>query len=255
MSRARREIEKERFVRRLRFLITNPSDRVFGHRVIEIKVLLLRHADDLVILDKDRIELACFTAEKSPEIIKAQRVRPAIERACRPLLRVGCKMPLADRSCVIAVDLKNLCDGSRARRPVRAVAWPTTDQFGDRAESNRMMIPSRKQSRARWRTKRSYMKSIITKSVRREFVERRRSNGTAKRGRITEAGIVNEHEKNIRRIRRSLHWVSKRCFGSFQRTFRDAFEWLGWTWQHRSIPLRIPQRQIEISALRLQAQR
>jgi hypothetical protein len=101
------------------------------------------------------------------------------------------------------------------------------------------MIPSRKQSRARWRAKRSYMKSIITKSVRREFVERRRSNGTAERRGITEPGIVNQHKQNVRCIRWGFHWTSKSRFGSFQRRFRDTFERLSWTREHRPIPLRI----------------
>src|SRR5947199_8204261 len=101
------------------------------------------------------------------------------------------------------------------------------------------MVPSRKQGRARGRTKRRHMKSIVTKSLRRELVERRRSDGAAERGWITKAGIVNQYEKNVRCIRRSFHWASKTRFRSFQRTFRDAFERLGWTRQHRSIPLRI----------------
>jgi len=83
------------------------------------------------------------------------------------------------------------------------------------------------------------VKSIVAKSPCRKFVERRRSDGTAKGGWVTEAGIVNQHEENIRRIRRSFHWLSKGRFGSFQRTFRDSLERLGWTRQHTSIPLRI----------------
>src|SRR5436190_10195546 len=61
MSRTRREIEKERLVRGLRFLITNPGDRMFSDRVIEIKVLLLRHAADFVVFNNDWIELTGFS--------------------------------------------------------------------------------------------------------------------------------------------------------------------------------------------------
>jgi hypothetical protein len=102
-----------------------------------------------------------------------------------------------------------------------------------------MMVPPRQQGGARRRTKRRYVKSIVTKSLRREFIERRRSDGTTERGWITEAGIVNQHDKNVRRIRRSFHWLNKGRSGTFQRTFRDAFERLGWTRQNTSIPLRI----------------
>src|SRR6266403_2174098 len=135
MTCTRREIQKERFIRCLRLLIANPRNRVVDHGVVEIKILFLRHANNVVILRKKRIELAGFAAEKSPEIIETERVRPSIKRARRPLLRIRCKMPLADRRSVVTVGPKNLPDGSGACRPIRAVARPTADQFGDRAES------------------------------------------------------------------------------------------------------------------------
>ena len=110
MSRPSRKIEKERFVRCLRFLIANPRDRVFGHRIIEIKVFLLWDTNDAVVLGKDGIKLTGFSTQKSPEIVKAQRIRPTIKRPRWSLLRVRCEMPLADRSGVITVGLKNLCN-------------------------------------------------------------------------------------------------------------------------------------------------
>jgi hypothetical protein len=115
---------------------------VFHHRIIEIKVFVLWHADDVVVLGKHRIELTVFSSEKSPEVVEPKRVRPAIKRTCRPLLRVGCKMPFADRSSVVTIGPKNLRDGRSASRPIRAVAWPTTNQFRDRAKSHRMMVLS-----------------------------------------------------------------------------------------------------------------
>src|SRR6266496_941451 len=98
MRRAGREIQKERFVRRLRFLTPDPIDRMFDHCVVKIEILVRRHADDGVVLGHHRIELAGFAAEKSPEVIEAKRVRPTIERSGWSLLIVGCYMPLADRS-------------------------------------------------------------------------------------------------------------------------------------------------------------
>src|SRR5262249_21864159 len=97
MRRAGREIQEERFVRRLRFLTPDQIDRMLDHGVIKIKILIRRYADDRVVLSQHRIELAGFTAEKSPEIIEAERVRPAIERPSWPLLVVGRQMPFADR--------------------------------------------------------------------------------------------------------------------------------------------------------------
>src|SRR5437762_11895236 len=102
---------------------------MLDHCVIKKEILVLRHADDRVVLTQHRIELAGFAAEKSPEIIEAERVRPAIKRPGRSLLVVGCDVPLADRSGVIAVALKNLGDGSRVGAPIRVVAGPTARPF------------------------------------------------------------------------------------------------------------------------------
>src|SRR5260370_32192770 len=93
--------------------------------IVEIEVFLVRDAKDLIILNENRIELTGFSAEKSPEIVEAECVRPSIKRTRRPLLRIRCKMPLADRRSVVTVGLKNLCDETRARSPVRAVTRPT----------------------------------------------------------------------------------------------------------------------------------
>ena len=142
MTGTRREVEKERLVSRLCFLIAYRRDRVVDHRVIQIKVLLLGYAYDLVVLGEERIELTVFSAEKTPEIVEAQRVRPAIKRPRRSLLRVRCKMPLADCGGVVAVALKNFRDGSRTRRPVGAIAGPPANQFGDGTEADCVVIPS-----------------------------------------------------------------------------------------------------------------
>src|SRR5207342_117421 len=128
--------QEERFVRRLPFLTPDPIDRMLDHCVIKIEILVLRHADDRVVLSHHRIELSGFAAEKSPEIIEAERVRPAIEGHRWALLSVGGQVPLPDRSGVVAVSLKNLGDRCRAGGPSRVVPGPTAGDFSNRPESN-----------------------------------------------------------------------------------------------------------------------
>src|SRR6476646_888818 len=111
---------------------------MLNHRVIEIKVFVFRHAYDRVVLTQHWIELAGFAAEKSPEIIEAERVGPAIKRPGRSLLGIRRKMPFADCSGVVAVELKNLGNRCGARRPVCAVTRPAASQFTNRSEANGM---------------------------------------------------------------------------------------------------------------------
>src|SRR5256886_14559573 len=135
MTCARREIQKERFVRCLRFLIPNPGNRVFCHRVIEIKVLLFRHTDDLVVLSQKRIELTVFSAEKSPEIVEAERIGPAVKRARWPLLCVGREMSLANRGGGVTAGRENMRVGLRAGGGLRVVRTPSSYELRDRTSS------------------------------------------------------------------------------------------------------------------------
>src|SRR4051812_11508316 len=104
---------------------------MLDHGVIKIEILVLRHADDCVVLSQHRIELAGFAAEKSPEIIEAERVGPAIERPGWSLLIAGCQVPFADCSGVVAVELKNIGDRCCAGGPSRVVSRPTAGDFSN----------------------------------------------------------------------------------------------------------------------------
>src|SRR5439155_7208313 len=86
------------------------------------------------------------------------------------------------------------------------------------------------------RTKRRDVKPIVTKSLCRQFIERRCRYRPAERGWIAEPGIINQDEQNVRRIWRSVHWLREGRDGAFQRPLRYALEQLGWTRQHASIP-------------------
>src|SRR5204863_9608249 len=108
---------------------------MLDHGVIKIEIFILRHADDRVVLGQHRIELAGFAAEQSPEVIEAERVRPAIERPGWSLLVVGRQMPLADRGSIVAVALKTLRDGCRTGGPIRAVPGPTPGYCRNSPES------------------------------------------------------------------------------------------------------------------------
>ena len=83
---------------------------MLNHRVIEIEILVFRDTEDAVVFSQDWIELAGFASKKTPEIIESDRIRRAIKRPGGSLLRIRRKMPFADCSGVVAVQLKSLGD-------------------------------------------------------------------------------------------------------------------------------------------------
>src|SRR5262245_32280733 len=104
---------------------------MLDHCIVKIEIFVRRYTDDRVVFSQHWIELAGFAAEKSPEIIEAERVWPAIERPGWSLLVVGCQVPLADCGGVVAVTLKNLRNRCRAGRPIRVVPRPHPGHFSN----------------------------------------------------------------------------------------------------------------------------
>src|SRR5436190_20598529 len=138
-------------------------------------------------------------------------------------------MPLADGSRVIAVALKNLCDGRGAHWPVGAIARPATDQLANRTKSHCVMISPRKQRCTCGGTKSCDVESIVTKSLGRQLVIRRRRDGPAERGWITEAGIINQNEQDIRYVGWRIYWLSKVRDRALQGTLGHTLKRLWWT--------------------------
>src|SRR5262249_24589857 len=101
------------------------------------------------------------------------------------------QVPLADRGGIVAVQLKNLRDGRRAGRPIRAVPRPTSGYFSNRSEADRMMVTPRQQCCARGRAKSRDVEPIVTQSCGRQFVECWGRDGSAERRRISKPGVVN----------------------------------------------------------------
>src|SRR5262245_29628267 len=99
----------------------NPVNGPVRHVRWEVVVLPPRHADDRVVLGDDRIVLPARAAEEPPEIVEAERVWPAVERSARPLLIVGCEVPLAERRGAVAVALEDFGHTSGVFGPSRVV--------------------------------------------------------------------------------------------------------------------------------------
>ena len=93
-----REVHEERLLLVLGPHPVQPLDRLVGHRVREVEVLVLGHADRRVVLGDHGIELARLAAEEAPEVVEAPGVRPAVEGPAGPCTWSGvrCHLPKAE---------------------------------------------------------------------------------------------------------------------------------------------------------------
>src|SRR5919112_1403997 len=175
-----------------------PLDRLVGHCRREAEVLLLGHADYLVVFGDERIVLAGLAAEDAPEVVEAPGVGPQVERACGTLLLVGRHVPLAEGTGTVAVHLQDLRDRRRALGACRGVAGPTTGELADRAEANGMVVASCKQGRPRRRAQRRHVEPVVLETALRHTGEVRRIDRSAESAGIPEAGVVDEDEEDVR---------------------------------------------------------
>ena len=128
----------------------------------------------------------------------------------------------------VAVQLQDFSEGCAGIRSQRILTRRGRRDFGDRAHSNRVVIPSREQRRARGRAERSRVKAQVLETVVGEPLQVGRRDRSAKRTGRTEADIIDQHDEHVGRALRWTHlrngWIVRvRVLGVVrgQRNWRD----------------------------------
>ena len=117
---ARRVVDEPRLVGVVGADRVDPLDRLVGdvvREVVELPVLALRHADDRVVLDDDRVVLAGRAGQEAPPVVEAPGLRPVVERARGAHRATGRQVPLAEAAGDVAVLLED-----PGQRPCRSAA-------------------------------------------------------------------------------------------------------------------------------------
>ena len=135
---ARRVVDEPRLVGLLRAHAVQPLDRLVGHRVGQVEVLLLRRPDRRLVLGDHRVVLARLAAQEAPEVVEPEPVGPAVERARRTLLMVRRQVPLAERRGAVAVLLQH----PRERRASPSERTPSSPGSPSRAHRSSRSRPS-----------------------------------------------------------------------------------------------------------------
>ena len=150
MAAPGRVVDEERLRGVLRADAVEPLDRPVRHRVGEVVgvvlvVELLRRADDLLVLGQAGVPLARSATEDPVEVVEAPAVRPPVERSGRALLAVGGQVPFPERGRGVAVVSKDPRERRAVPRQRGGVPREAPRELADRAEPDRVVVPSGEQ--------------------------------------------------------------------------------------------------------------
>ena len=213
VGRPGREVDEERLVRHQRLLLADPLDRPVGHVLGEV-VALLR---GLVGLDRRRplvdrgVVLVGLAADEAVEVLEAAAAaRPRVERAERARLPHRHLVTLAELRRRVAVELQRLRQRRARVRADRVVARRRGRDLGDPAHPDRVVVAARQQRRARRRAERRRVEAAELQPFPGQALRRRRLARATERTRAPEAGIVDQHDQDIRRARRRAQRLDRR---------------------------------------------
>ncbi len=200
-----REVDEERLVPHQRLLLPDPLDRLVGHVLGEVVALLRRPVglDRRRPLVDGRVVLVRLPADEAVEVLEAAAAaRPRVERAERARLPDRHLVALPELGGRVAVQLQRLCERSAGVRADRVVARRGGRDLRDPAHPDRVVVAAREERRAGRRAERGRVKARELEPFPGETLGRRRLARAAERARGAEAGVVDQHDQDVRRTRR-----------------------------------------------------
>ena len=184
-----------------------PVDRLVGEVVLEVvalAVLGLGNADHLLVLGDQRVVLPRLAAEEAPEVVEPQPGRPAVERPGEALLVVRGEMPLPEAAGQVAVLLEDPREGRAVARNGRVVAREGAGELADHAEAHPVVVAAGQQRRPGRRAQRRDVEAVVAQAVVREPRVVRRLDRPAEGARVSEPGVVDQDEQDVRCVLRRL---------------------------------------------------
>ena len=244
MAAAGRVVDEPRRLGLLRADAVEPVDRLVREvvgEVVRIVLRALRHADRLLVLGDERVELPCLASQEAPEVVEPEPRRPAVERPSRSLLVVRRQVPLAERRGHVPV----LLQCPRQRRAVagdrRVVAGERPGELGDEAEADSMLVAAGQQGGAGRRADCGDVEAVVAQASLGHAGVVRRLDRAAERARIPEPGVVDEDEQHVRCAlrRRDLRGLVPVRLRALERLLRLAGERRAADRENRSIDRRL----------------
>jgi hypothetical protein len=205
VRRARREVNKEGFVRGERLLLRHPRHGLVGHVLHEVIALFGRflRLNRRRALIQGRVPLVRLAAEETVEIFEpAAAGRPCVERPDRARLPYRHLVAFAELRRRVAVELQRPRERRNRVGQDGIVPGRPGGDLSDAAHAGRMVIAPGQQGLAARRAKGGGVKAIVFQTACRQFLRTRRQARAPKRARRAEPRVVNQDDQDIRRALR-----------------------------------------------------
>ena len=131
-------------------------------------------------------------------VVEAPGLRPVLERPRRAHLAPRRHVPLAEAAGDVAVLLEDPGQGRAASRPRPRVARERAGELRDPAHTHAVVVASGEERRAGRRADGGHVEAVVGQTHLLDARQRRRPQLAAERVGATEAGVVDEHEQDVR---------------------------------------------------------
>ena len=201
MVRARREIEEERLVRGDLLEVGDEADRLVGEVRGQMVALFrgFRRLDLMIVVDEVGIILMRVAAEKAVIALEAAPERPSVIGAGGADLFGRRQVPLADAVGGVALLQQHFGQKPVLERDRAIAAGIAGRSFGDAGHRIGVMIAAGQHAGPRGRTERRGMHVGEEQAVLGQPVDVGRVDRRAVAAELSEAGVVDDDEKDVRR--------------------------------------------------------
>jgi hypothetical protein len=158
----------------------------------------------------DARDATCNAAASKGSSPRPLRIVDCVERTAEPLLGVGRQVPFAEGGRRIPVALQRLRERLAVLGQHRRVTRERPGELADHAEAHGVMVATGHQRRASRRAQRRRGEAVVAEPFPREPLERRPPDRPAEGTRIAKAGVVGQHEQDVRRVLRGAVRTSPR---------------------------------------------
>ena len=198
------EVDEERFIRRQRFLVLDPVDRLVGHVRHQMIVRVMRRFDLGHPVIKQRRPLVGLAAEEAIKLVEAGAGRPTVGRSGRAHLPGRGFVRLAECRRAVAVEPQHLCNGCYAVGALPGLPGEARGGLCDRTHIVHVMVAAGKQRGPGRRTKCRGVKLVVAQPIVGEGFHSRHMDRPAKGARLTKTHVVDQHDQHIGRLGRGL---------------------------------------------------